>query len=163
MTTAWSQVGSLDESAVAEFARIGGESFASIAQEANALTSGYIGSLLNEGVPASDAYVEPDWRGPFIRSWSALGSGIEFSDAILIGAAQADAIGRNATVSTARQAADAATSEQIVGWYRVLDADPCDWCRMVSTRVYKTAQTADFGHDRCGCGVTPALRSTSDA
>jgi len=58
------------------------------------------------------------------------------------------------------------TDEQAVGWARITDSDPCDFCRMLATRgpVYKTARTAGRTdlhryHDGCACSVVPLFRT----
>lgn len=161
LTEVWQQLGTLDEAALDEFRTTGTPIARTFAAEASALTAGYIAALAAIRVAAANVFVEPDWRGPFIRSWAAMGGGATFEAAVLVGASQVDAIGRNAVVSAARRAGDEVQSDRIVGWNRVLDADPCDWCVMVSNRLYKSAESADFGHDRCACGVTPVFASNA--
>jgi hypothetical protein len=56
--------------------------------------------------------------------------------------------------------------EYAVGWARITDSDPCDFCRMLATRgpVYKSARTAGRTdlhryHDGCACSVVPLFRT----
>lgn len=61
--------------------------------------------------------------------------------------------GRDAILGNVRE------DRQAVGWARITDKDPCDWCAMLSSRgpVYRTKQTAKFqAHDHCACMPVPA-------
>lgn len=127
-----------------------------IAAEASALSSGYMAALLERSVEAAAEFVEPDWRGPFIKYWSQLDAGVEAATEAAV--SQAEAIGENSIVSTLRRTAGLVDDDRIIGWRRVLDANPCPWCTAISGRTYRSASSADFGHDRCQCGVTPVLR-----
>ena len=158
MVRAWNQLDSFDESDVAQFRELALPATTVLTRRAAALSAAYLAALLREPVVSATATVAPDFVGPFTRFWGAIGRGEPFDQAVLAGSARADAAGRNAVVSTARRVGDQIGSNQITGWRRVLDADPCDWCVTVSTQTYRSAESADFGHDRCGCGVTPVLR-----
>jgi len=125
--------------------------------KATALTAGYMGIVLEEAVAPISQTVEPDWDLPFIDYQAALDRGEEQVAAIQAGASSSSAIGRQSVVSTARQAGDAVQSSRIIAWRRVPDGDACDWCLMVAGDRYKSATSADFGHLRCECGVSPVL------
>jgi hypothetical protein len=158
MVRAWDQLDSFDEANIARFRELALPATLALTNRAGALSAAYLAALLREPVVAATRPVEPDFRGPFTRLWGAIGRGESFDDALMAGSSRAEASGRNAVVSTARRVGDQLESDQIVGWRRVLDADPCEWCVSVSGQTYKSAESADFGHDRCGCGVTPKLR-----
>lgn len=109
-------------------------------------------------VPLDAIPVEPDLREPFISVWLALKSGSSLTDAIAAGSGRLDAVSRNLITSSARQTGDQVVKRaglKIVGWERVPDDDACPWCESVAPGFYLSAESADFGHDRCGCTAEP--------
>jgi hypothetical protein len=42
---------------------------------------------------------------------------------------------------------------KVRGWRRVISAHACEWCRVVGTKLYKTQDTATFGHHGCKCEI----------
>lgn len=158
MVRAWDRLESFEESDIVRFRELALPATLILTRRAGALSAGYLSTLLREPVVAATATVEPDFRGPFTRMWAAIGRGESVEDAVLAGSARADAAGQNAVISTARRTGDAHESDQIAGWRRVPDADACEWCLTIAGQTYFSAESADFGHDRCGCGVTPVLR-----
>lgn len=158
MVRAWDRLDRFDEADIERFRDLALPATHPLTLRAGALSAAYLSTLTGTPVVAATATVEPDFRGPFTRMWGAIGRGETVEDAILAGAARADAAGRNAVVSTARRVGDLVESDQITGWRRVLDGDACTWCASVAGQTYSSAESADFGHDRCGCGVTPVLR-----
>jgi hypothetical protein len=103
-------------------------------------------------------------REPFIAYWNALEGGHSWEDAVQSGAARAEAVARNLATSASRKAGDVTmrkAGQRIDGWARNTDANPCPWCREVAAGVFETAESADFGHDRCNCSVAPVIRAGS--
>lgn len=149
------QIGTLNDDDIERLAAEAAERIADISTRAAATTSAVVATITDSQVGTPTTLVGVDWRGPFTFGWAALGRGETFTAAIESAAARADAAGRNAVTSTARQAA-AVSAPPETRWRRLLDADPCDWCVTVSGQTYLTADSADFGHDRCSCMVVPA-------
>lgn len=130
--------------------------FAAVRQAAGyyALTAG----VRAVGVKADLITTQPDTRAPFIATWLALKNGTPFEEALTNGASRLDAVADNFIVSSARQTGDVVAERaglQIRGWERVPDGDTCPWCLEVSPGFYTSAESADFGHDRCGCSAEP--------
>lgn len=99
-----------------------------------------------------------DVTQPFLAVAGALNSGADFAAAVDAGRARAEGVGESAVQWASRAANDAASGEQrIVGWQRTLDGNACEWCQVVATQVYRSAESASFGHIRCGCGVDPII------
>lgn len=86
-----------------------------------------------------------------------------------IGQVVGDAVGRavvkhtlNAGRTTMMKAVPA--DKDALGWKRITDSDPCDFCKMLATRgaVYKSAKTAgnelNRYHDGCACVVVPVFK-----
>ena len=46
----------------------------------------------------------------------------------------------------------------VLAWRRVPGPKACQWCRTIAGQLYKTSETADFGHARCDCVVVPVRR-----
>lgn len=159
LAKAWMALPGFDEANIAQLEALATPLMNPILDRVSALSIGHVSTIVQQTIPAVTATpVAPDWRGPFTNFWASIGRGEEFGEALLLGESRADAAGRTSVVSTARQAADLVESDDIVGWRRITDADPCPWCITVATQVYKSAASADFGHSRCGCGVAPITR-----
>lgn len=110
------------------------------------------------GINVATIAVEPDLREPFISVWQALKSGNSYEHAVTAGEERLDAVSRDLIVSSARQTGDEVVSKaglRVVGWERITDEDACPWCEEVAPGFYLTAESADFGHDRCGCTADP--------
>lgn len=73
------------------------------------------------------------------------------------GRARAEASGHKGIMSTARRSTG---DDRTVGFRRSPSGQPCKWCLVVSTQRYHTAESADFGHDNCSCGVIPIIGET---
>lgn len=159
LAAAWMDLPGFDEANIADLERIALPRIAPILDRTSSMSIAHVATVVQQPIPATTIpVVTPDWRGPFTNFWASIGRGEEFGDALLLGESRADAAGRNAVISTARRAVDAVESDDIIGWRRVPDADACQWCLDIAGQVYKTAASADFGHSRCGCGVSPITR-----
>ena len=95
---------------------------------------------------------------PFLALWHAVNEGRPNEEALLAGRNQAEAVGADFVQQTARRTGDVAARESgtRVRWRRVPEPKACSWCRTVAGQLYRTAESADFGHDRCYCDVVPA-------
>jgi hypothetical protein len=99
-----------------------------------------------------------DISQPFIALANALSGGADLDAAVESGRARAEGVGESAVQWASRSANHAAGADQrIVGWTRTLDAGACEWCQVVATQRYNSAESASFGHLRCGCGVDPII------
>lgn len=109
------------------------------------------------GVAAGDVNVEPRVTDPFLAAWHALKEGRSIEEAIQAGRSAAQASGFDFVQSTARRTGDhvARASGKQVRWTRVPSGDACAWCQLVAGQTYHSAESADFGHDRCGCAAVP--------
>lgn len=124
---------------------------------------GYYATLAQIRAPSvkvTDVPYTADPREPFIAYWRALAGGNSPEAALQSGAARAEAVARNLSTSSARRAGDVTFRKadvQVDGWGRDPDARACPWCLTVADGVFRTAESADFGHDRCGCSVSPLI------
>lgn len=103
-----------------------------------------------------------DMRDPFISTWLALKSGNSFEAALLAGRARVVAVVANLVNSTARQTGDlfvAKANLETAGWERITNRGACAWCESVAGQLYQSADSADFGHDRCACTAAPLFIS----
>lgn len=111
-------------------------------------------------VPIDAIAVNADMREPFISIWNALKHGEPFDSAVAAGSGRVDAVVRNLVTSSARRTGDLVIGQsgrKFHGWRRIPDAHACPWCIQVAGQRYKTAESADFGHDRCGCTAQPVF------
>jgi hypothetical protein len=97
-----------------------------------------------------------DLLEPFIALATALSLGHAFTQAVESGSLRAEGIGKSAVTFAAR-AASTAAEPHVVGWTRVLDAAPCEWCQVVSIQRYHSAEAASFGHLNCHCDIDPII------
>lgn len=109
-------------------------------------------------IKAASVAVEPDVRAPFIATWRALKGGAPLEDAVAAGSSRLDGVARDFVTSSSRQTGDLVVENaglKVVGWERVPDDGACPWCEEVAPGFYHSAESADFGHDNCGCTAEP--------
>jgi hypothetical protein len=108
-------------------------------------------------VRAGDVELEADLRGPFRATWHALSQGRPFDEALEVGRSTAQAVAFDFVQSAARLTGDvvAKKSERTVKWQRVPSPGACEWCVEVAGQLYNSAESADFGHERCDCDAIP--------
>lgn len=122
------------------------------------LPSEIIGPGLRSGTPPETVY-----ERSFVETWTKLGTGVLYDDAIDIGRRRATNMAATdiqlATTHTLREVGEA--DDQILGYARVPDAGACKFCRLVAGQRYRTDELMPI-HAHCGCGVdviTAANRS----
>lgn len=103
-----------------------------------------------------------EYRRPGVTVRSALSAGAGMQDAVRRGRARALSLVATdlqlAKTHTARAAL--ATDERVVGYRRVVSADPCELCRVASTQRYHRGELMPI-HPGCSCGVA-ALYGDAD-
>lgn len=126
--------------------------------EADDLAAAYVSEMTGAHLTVADV-VAPTipWDDPFLRTWHELTEGMPYLDAKQSGASVAEMIGHDATRdgATARMGT---AGKAIRGWRRVISAKACEWCRVVSTQLYKSEATATFGHHGCKCQPMPIFQ-----
>lgn len=161
LIAAWERLDGYDEENVDEYTEATRPALTAAKRAAVALSAGFFALALGiraVGVDPDDVDLDPDVRGPFRATWHALAMGRPFDEALRVGRSTAQAVGFDFVQSTARRTGDvvAANSGQRVTWKRVPGAKACDWCRLVAGQTYRSAESADFGHERDDCDVVPA-------
>lgn len=161
LIAAWNALPGYDEESVDEFEEVTRPALEGAKRAAVSLSAGFFALALGiraVGVNPDDIDLQPDTRGPFRATWHAFTMGRAFEEAIGVGRSTAQAVGFDFVQSSARRTGDyvAAASGQTVTWRRVPGAKSCDWCRLVAGQTYRTAESADFGHERDDCDVVPA-------
>lgn len=160
---AFDQLSSYNEADVATFAQATAPTLAA-AKSAGVVTGvglyATLARLRSPRVTARDVLLDPNPREPFISYWNALKHGHSPADALQSGRSRAMALARNLVISAARRAGDVTmqrAGRRVEAWERVPDAGACEWCESVANDLYRTAESADFGHDRCNCTAVPQL------
>lgn len=133
--------------------------FRAARSEAIDLTSGYLSEATGARLDAIDlTTLDPDVTAPFLRTWHNLKEGQPWAEARQGGASQAEAAGYDyAQAGAAQRMANPGT--KVRGYRRVLSPTACEWCRVVSTQLYKSAESARFGHHKCKCTVVAVATS----
>lgn len=95
-----------------------------------------------------------DLEAPYTRMWHDLESGMDWNDARNGGASQAEAIGRDSTSGGATKRMGK-PGTKVIAYQRVVSAGACEWCQVVATQLYRSAETASLGgqHHSCKCRV----------
>ena len=108
-------------------------------------------------VNVAEVAVEPRYRDPFLAAWHAVGEGRPWEEAFQAGRSMAQAVGYNLVQSSARRTGDVAAAKagRPGRWQRVPGGKACSWCLLVAGQTYASAESADFGHDRCDCDAVP--------
>lgn len=118
------------------------------------LSMGFYKLLADESAAGISSLVTaPNYEAPFTAYWSSLKDN-DWSDAIGSGADRAMSIGSDYVTQVSREVATVA-SPNATGFRRVPRREACQWCLTVATQRYHTAESANFGHDYCGCLVVP--------
>lgn len=102
--------------------------------------------------------VDATLRDPFISYWLALKNGHSEDEALALGSSRIVDVVTNLVVGASRQTGDlyvAKAGLQVDGWERIPESSACDWCEELALDTYASADSADFGHDRCGCTAAP--------
>jgi hypothetical protein len=111
-----------------------------------------------QAVTVAEVGAAANMRDPFISVWQALASGNSYEDALFAGRARIEAVVSNLANSSARQTGDLFVRKarlKVHGFERIPNIGACPWCQSVAGRIYKSADAADFGHDRCSCTAAP--------
>lgn len=163
LQSAWDDLDNYDEGAVDELVTAAEKPLRSLKSAAVRQALGLYTVLAGVRPPAisvDEIPTVPDLRSPFISVWQALKSGTPYPEAVLAGRSRIEAVVSDFTVSSARQTGGVFVEKAHVhsnGWERIPDAGACAWCEEVAQQTYASADSADFGHDRCGCTATPAF------
>lgn len=157
----WDRLDRHDRVDAAEYARLAEPALDGAKVAAVAASAAFFSLALEVppvGVRPERVEVEARILDPFLAAWHALKEGRPLIEALAAGRSQADAVGSDFVTRTARRTGDvvADLSGVKVRWRRVPEPGACAWCREVAGNHYRTAESADFGHDRCGCDVVPA-------
>lgn len=157
---AWDALGSYGEDDIARYADQVAPSLAGAKNAAVATSAAFFAHahrIRPVGVDPAEVLVEPKLADPFHAMWHAISMGRVVEDALGVGASVAEATALDFVTSVARRSQDnvAAKAGIRTRWERVPSASACEWCDLVSGQTYLSAETADFGHDRCSCTVVP--------
>lgn len=159
VTRAWAELGSWDLADVERF----------LAEVAPAIDAAHIATtrlgnafyttvLQIPGRPVDPPATVYGGRAAFEAMWHALAEKRGFDQAVATGQSAAQAQVANFVASTARQVGGHVAKQsgrRITGWERVPSPTACDWCQTVAGQIYHSADSADFGHDRCDCTAVP--------
>lgn len=132
------------------------------ATEAKALAGAYNAAT---GARPAVATVDPvmfaqlvPFEGPFLRLWRGLKHGLPFEESVQYATDVAGYLGSDAVQQVARRASGAAGA-----YRRIPNIDACKWCAVVSTQLYRSNESATFGHNgRCKCTVVPVADTSAD-
>lgn len=157
----WDQLDTYDDEGLEQFVSAAAPVIAGTKRTAVAASTAVFSLALGirpPAVTANDVDVEPRIDHPFLALWHAVNEGRPNDEALAAGRSQAQAVGADFVQQTARRTGDvvARTAGVRTRWRRVPNAGACDWCQTISGQLYRTAESADFGHDRCFCMVVPA-------
>lgn len=159
LATAWEQLGQWDEADVERFTEQTTPTVSIAQSHAAAMAAAFVG--LAAGLPTGalpGPLSAPAWDAPFTAYWASLANGTVWQEALQVGRNVAEALGFDSVQNAAREATAHIDRSHpaITGWQRIPDPGACDWCLQVAEQTYHSAESASFGHDRCGCSVVPA-------
>lgn len=161
LAAAWSDLPGYDEAQVELFELRTRPALAGAKTAAVALSAGFFSVALGTrpvAVTARAVEVEAKTRAPFLATWHALSQQRSFEEAVGAGRSAAEAAAFDFVQSVARRTGDhvATASGRRVRWRRVPGGSSCTWCVEMAGSTYSSAESADFGHDRCDCDAVPA-------
>jgi hypothetical protein len=136
------------------------------AAEGADLAGAYLAELTGTtppGVLSLDA-VLPALEAPFHRMWHNLGQGMDWEQARHGGASQAQANGEDSVGAGATKRMGH-TGTKVIAHQRVPSSNACDWCQVVATQMYRTAESASLNgqHHNCRCRVIAVTEENAKA
>jgi hypothetical protein len=166
--SAWDALSAYNEGDIVDFARSIASMMDAVKRSSVNVTAGYLSSITGTqaAVNVDDVGADFDPRDPFLATWKALKDGYPFDEAVEMGRNQAHAMARDFNSSAARLTGGAFAKEaglNVRGWSRVPDGGACAWCQQVAGQLYHSAESADFGHNRCGCTAIPVFADDDPA
>jgi hypothetical protein len=124
------------------------------------LAAAYLSELTGQSLSAAQVtFPTIDYSGPFQRTWHNLKEMTPYDEARAGGDSVAEMLGYD-SVNDGASARMARPGIQVAGYRRVISAKACEWCRVVATQLYTSAETATFGHHGCKCTVLAVMRDT---
>lgn len=131
--------------------------------EGSDLAAAYMSEMTGTTLtPAEIVLPDVPYSDPFLRTWHQLAEGDQYGAARESGSTVAELMGYDATSDGA--AARMGTQPQLArAWARVTSAKACEWCRVVSTQLYKSQRSATFGHHGCKCAVVAVFDTDAKA
>lgn len=161
LVAAWDELSDYDDADIQRYTARTAAGLTAVKTAAVALSAAFFAAATRTrpaGIAAGDVPVEPRIRDPFLAAWHAVKQERPWDEAVAAGRSAAEAVGFDFVQSTARRTGDVAAERAgiEVRWQRVPGADSCDWCHTVAGQLYLSAESADFGHDRCDCDAVPA-------
>lgn len=164
----WDDLGSWNRPDIERFFDLTDELFVAIKDVAAASTDAFLSTLTSSstvGLTGADVpAVPPSPEAPFLAMWKQLSDGVEWSEALAGGRAAAENLTATFVTRTASAAGDAwfnRSGVQNHGWRRQLSGVSCEWCALVATQVYRSAESATFGHKTCDCVAVPILDTSN--
>lgn len=156
----WDGLAGYDEADISAFLDLIAPHVTAAKKAAVTVAIGFYAQILGRrppAIPVGAVSVEYNARSPFTAVWHALSMGRPYDEAVSAGRSITEAQTDRFVASAARRTGDhvaAATRSRVV-WERVPKATACSFCRDAAGQRYKTSESADFGHDRCGCTAVP--------
>jgi hypothetical protein len=151
---------SIDRADIEEFIALA-EPYTGAGQAEGAdLAAAYLSELTGQSLSAAQVTFPPvNFEGPFHRTWHDLKEMTPYDEARAGGESVAEMLGYDA-VNDGASARMARPGVKVTGYRRVISAKACEWCRVVATQLYRSAETATFGHHGCKCTVLAVFRDT---
>lgn len=161
LALAWDALDTYDDDGLEQFTALTAPTLTASKRAAIAASTAIFSLAFEIRPPAltvNDVAVTPRINHPFLALWHAVNEGRPNDEALAVGRSQAQAVGQDFVQQTARRTGDAVAQTAGIDtrWRRVPNAGACPWCQTISGQLYRTAESADFGHDRCFCMVVPA-------
>jgi hypothetical protein len=162
----WMNMSGYDRQQLAEWIEQASPLTAAGTAEGADLAAAYLAELSGT-VPPTVADLSLDYldlEAPFLRTWHDLKEGMPWEDSVDGGASQAEALGQDATNGGAtKQMGQPGT--KVIAHQRIPSATACDWCQVVATQLYKTAESASLGgqHHSCKCRIVPLTADNAKA
>lgn len=166
MLEAWSGLGHWNRADYERLLLLVGPILAGAVKATSDLSAGYYTAITGIDVTVDTApllaRLPAQLLQPFTGLWHGL-TEVPFDQAFKTGTSTAEATGKDIVHQAARDSA-AHIDHQIPNrrYRRMLTGMSCSWCQFYSTRIYKTASSATFGHERCDCLIVPVQDISDD-
>ncbi len=162
----WDVLESFDEADLAAFVKAATPDLTAVKAASANVSSAFYSTMLEVAPRALDleAIATPAPDGPFLALWHALNEGRPYEQAVAAGRSRVESLAFDTVQSTSRRVGDQLGEDALViGWHRVVSVGACPWCQTIAGQLYHTAESADFGHDRCDCTAIPVTGARDPA
>jgi hypothetical protein len=133
-------------------------------EEGASLAGAYLSEVIGTDITAGALNLSvTGLDDPFLHYWHDLKEGQTWEQSRQGGASKADMVGHDVVRDgAAGRMAEPGTKTKVIAYQRVVHPGACEFCQVVATQMYRSFESAMFGHHKCRC-IPPIPVTTENA